>query len=52
MPCNIWDVFQLLDRDAEGNSEYGISNADIARKVYGDESKLVRIPSNMYIMEL
>ena len=31
-PAIFGDVFQLLDRDSEGNSEYGISNADIARK--------------------
>ena len=40
----------MLDRDDDGNSEYGISNAEIARIVYGDESRKVRIPSNMSII--
>jgi len=49
-PAIFGEVFQLLDRDNDGNSEYGISNADIARSVYGDESRKVRIPSNMSII--
>lgn len=49
-PAIFGEVFQLLDRDDAGNSEYGISNADIARIVYGDESRKVRIPSNMSII--
>lgn len=49
-PAIFGEVFQLLDRDDDGNSEYGISNADIARIVYGDESQKVRIPSNMSII--
>ena len=33
-----------------GESEYGISNYDVAKEVYGDENHLVRIPSNMYVL--
>ena len=49
-PAIFGEVFQLLDRDNDGKSEYGISNADIARIVYGDEAHKVRIPSNMSII--
>ena len=31
-------------------SEYSISNTDIAKIVYGDETRKVRIPSNMTII--
>lgn len=44
------DVFQLLDRNDTGESEYGITNADIALAVYGDPSLKVRIPSNLSII--
>jgi len=49
-PAIFGEVFQLLDRDNDGKSEYGISNADIARIVYGDEAHKIRIPSNMSII--
>jgi hypothetical protein len=49
-PAIFGETFQLLDRDNEGKSEYGISNAEIARIVYGDETHKVRIPSNMSII--
>ena len=49
-PAIFGEVFQLLDRDNDGKSEYGISNTDIARSVYGDETIKVRIPSNMSII--
>lgn len=49
-PAIFGEVFQLLDRIDSGESEYGISNADIARIVYGDETRKVRIPSNMSII--
>ena len=57
-PAIFGEIFQLLDRKAEdefpadevGESEYGISNYEVAKEVYGDEEHQVRIPSNMYIL--
>jgi len=55
------DVFQLLDRCAEdktvggitypvGTSEYGITNENVAKVVYGDPTHKVRIPANLSIL--
>lgn len=62
-PAIFGETFQLLDRKDEdeidengeilykkGTSEYGITNANIARIVYGDENHKVRIPANMSIL--
>lgn len=60
-PAIFGEVFQLLDRKAEiqdanddgypiGTSEYGITNANIAKIVYGDPKHKVRIPSNLSII--
>lgn len=60
-PAIFGEVFQLLDRKTEirdtdddgfpiGTSEYGITNANIAKIVYGDERHKVRIPSNLSII--
>lgn len=59
-PAIFGEVFQLLDRKTEirnvddgypiGTSEYGITNANIARIVYGDAKHKVRIPSNLSII--
>lgn len=62
-PAIFGEIFQLLDRkdedeyDEDGNllyragtSEYGITNANIARIVYDNEEHKVRIPSNMSIL--
>lgn len=48
-PAIFGEVFQLLDRK-NGESEYGISNSDIARVVYSDEGHMVKIPANLYIL--
>ncbi len=48
-PAIFGEIFQLLDRN-DGVSEYGINNADIAKEVYGDETALVKIPSNLFIL--
>lgn len=52
------EIFQLLDRKETlnddgfqiGTSQYGITHKDIAKIVYGEENKKVRIPSNMSII--
>lgn len=49
-PAIFGDVFQLLDRNKDGASEYEITNADIAKIIYGDENHKVSIPSNMCIL--
>lgn len=62
-PAIFGEVFQLLDRKVEirdtgddgfpiGTSEYGITNMNIAREMYGDDRKTtkVRIPSNFSII--
>lgn len=49
-PAIFGDIFQLLDRDANGTSEYAITNADIAKVVYEDENHKVKIPSNLTIL--
>lgn len=59
-PAIFGEIFQLLDRKDDtdryppqelGESEYGITNYDIAGEVYNrDEKRLVRIPSNMYVL--
>ena len=60
-PAIFGEVFQLLDRKTElreadddgypiGTSEYGITNPNIAKVVYGDARHKVRIPSNLSII--
>lgn len=49
-PAIFGDIFQLLDRDDNGESEYGISNEAIAEYVYGNKDEMVKIPSNLYIL--
>ena len=49
-PAIFGDIFQLLDRDDSGESEYGISNEAIAEYVYGNKDEMVKIPSNLFIL--
>lgn len=51
-PAIFGDIFQLLDRNDEGISTYGITNQDIADIMHtgiGDDKK-VRIPANLTII--
>lgn len=57
-PAIFGEIFQLLDRkdgdnyseDVVGESEYGISNYEVADIIYGNSDHEVRIPSNMFIL--
>ena len=51
-PAIFGEVFQLLDRDNDGSSDYDINNADIAKIVYGKNNadKPIKIPSNLWIV--
>ena len=60
-PAIFGDIFQLLDRAVSekkdgdvtypaGTSEYGITNENMARIIYGDSRHKVRIPSNLSIL--
>lgn len=57
-PAVFGEIFQLLDRKEagkypgeEGESEYGITNYDIAREVYhGNTEHLIRIPANLTLL--
>ncbi len=43
------DLFQLLDRDENGTSEYEITSPAIAQSVFGDKTALIKLPSNLWI---
>lgn len=57
-PAIFGEIFQLLDRklageysaEEVGESEYGITNFDIAKAVYNDETHDVCLPSNLWIL--
>ena len=47
------DLFQLLDRNKNGDSEYHVNNAFIAKSIYSEpnaESKKIYIPNNLSII--
>lgn len=44
------DLFQLLDRDSSGKSEYQINNALIAEYIYKNKDKKIYIPKNLFIL--
>ena len=49
-PAIFGEIFQLLDRNEEGSSEYGISNYEVANEIYKDSSCSVKIPSNLTVL--
>lgn len=49
-PAIFGDIFQLLDRDESGCSEYGVSNENISNYVYGDATTKIKIPGNLFVL--
>lgn len=49
-PAIFGEIFQLLDRDDKGESEYSITNAEIAEKIFKDPKPPIKIPSNLSIL--
>ena len=60
-PAIFGDIFQLLDRDKNGVSEFGISNSDIAREIFKTpemseaelkilDDKQIKIPANLILL--
>lgn len=49
-PAIFGDIFQLLDRNRDGSGKYRVSNSDIAKIVYNDENRFIRIPGNLTIL--
>lgn len=49
-PAIFGDIFQLLDRNDDGKSEYSITNTDIAEAVFLDKNHNVFLPSNLTIL--
>lgn len=49
-PAIFGEIFQLLDRNANGESSYRISHEMIAKVVFDDENTSIYIPSNLTIL--
>lgn len=48
-PAIFGEIFQLLDRDANGRSQYEISHDLIANYVHSDDNQKIYIPNNLSI---
>ncbi|MBE6422830.1 McrB family protein [Succinivibrio dextrinosolvens] len=54
-PAIFGEIFQLLDRKKsndpnEGESEYSITNFDIAKYIFSDKEAKIKLPSNLWIL--
>lgn len=49
-PAIFGELFQLLDRDNNGESVYGITNLEISKSIFGESNHKIKIPSNMSII--
>lgn len=49
-PAIFGEIFQLLDRNENGESEYSITNFDIAKELFNNPKQKIKIPSNLWIL--
>ncbi len=49
-PAIFGEIFQLLDREADGASSYKISNYNVANEIFEDQEEPIYIPSNLSIL--
>lgn len=49
-PAIFGEIFQLLDRNESGESEYSITNAEIAQEVFQNSEMPIKIPANLSIL--
>lgn len=48
-PAIFGDIFQLLDRNSDGSGKYAITNFDLGRAIFSDETHAIKLPSNLFI---
>lgn len=49
-PAIFGEIFQLLDRNGNGESSYKITNYNIASEIFNGKEEPIYIPSNLYIL--
>lgn len=49
-PAIFGEIFQLLDRNNNGESEYSITNFDIAKELFNNPEQKIKLPSNLWIL--
>lgn len=49
-PAIFGEIFQLLDRNDDGQSKYSIYNRDISMALYDEPNKPIELPSNLTIV--
>lgn len=49
-PAIFGEIFQLLDRNDNGESSYKITNYNIANEIFNEKEKPIYIPSNLHIL--
>lgn len=49
-PAIFGEIFQLLDRNKDGESKYSVVNYDVSKVVYDNETTQIKLPSNLTLL--